>query len=245
VKQEYYRTIVDRDVLEDFIENFLPDLEEGQKYFLSVFARKKYVDSTEHPDFTGNVGSKNGSSQIRSFASSKERIINRLEECQCVVGGFVTRKGLPIPPEAIAVYIHPNPRDVFKATLKSIGVFADIAVTQDKHFNPVSKLNSIIQSTSIAKKPFVIFDVDEKNEDTLTKINEIVDNRASILETRGGYHVIVRREDIKNHVEKHDRMWHNKLVKMSDQVGDIMIPVPGTHQGDFVPKFVQMKTLSL
>lgn len=59
----------------------------------------------------------------------------------------------------------------------------------------------------------------------------------NIIETRGGYHVLINpvlvRDEFKN-------TFYQNLSKLSDQSGDQMIPVPGTYQGGFTPKILSL-----
>ncbi len=59
---------------------------------------------------------------------------------------------------------------------------------------------------------------------------------AKILETRGGYHVLIKLSLIPDDIKK---TWYNKLASLADVVGDTLIPIPGTFQGGFMPRFIR------
>jgi hypothetical protein len=58
-----------------------------------------------------------------------------------------------------------------------------------------------------------------------------------IVETRGGYHVLVDPSTVEESFKKN---WYQELAKQphTDQTGDQLIPIPGCVQGDFMPRFV-------
>lgn len=56
-----------------------------------------------------------------------------------------------------------------------------------------------------------------------------------VLDTRGGYHILINPTKVK---ESYKNSFYKTFLKFSDQQGDLLIPVPGTYQGGYVPKFL-------
>jgi len=206
-----YSIIQDINLLQDFI-NILPDLKENETLYCCLFCRKKYLSSL-----------KSDKSQLKRFTSTKES----------EVGSYVQDE-IPIPQKALALYISPNPRDNYKATIKGIQRFAQLIESKNQNFNPHQEILSVIQKTAGNKK-WVIFDIDNKDieRDTITGI--LGTHKFLFLETRGGYHVLVEPGDIP---KSHSSSWHRRLSAISDVRGDCLIPVPGCCQGGFIPRFV-------
>ena len=90
---------------------------------------------------------------------------------------------------------------------------------------------------------YVDFDIDDKEID-LDEIwldKEVGENNYTIIETRGGYHLLIEPEEASKYRQSrfNDKNWYQKIQKKYpvDQSGDQLIPVIGTYQGGFVPRF--------
>ncbi len=216
-----YSIIYDSFLLEDFIQK-LPDLKENETFYCCLFSRKKYFRLL-----------KSDKSQLKRFTSNKERLIDKIRQLECEVGSY-KQDGIGIPQEALALYISPNPRNNYKATIKGIQRFAQLIENQNQNFNPHQEILSVIQQTAGTKK-WVIFDIDTK-EISKPEIESILGTSEFLfLETRGGFHVLVEPNKVP---KSHSKTWHQNLSKISDVRGDCLIPVPGCCQGGFIPRFV-------
>ena len=73
--------------------------------------------------------------------------------------------------------------------------------------------------------------------------NEIGENNFRIVETNGGFHLLIEPENATQYrIEKYnDQNWYQKIQKKYpvDQAGDQLIPIVGTYQGGFTPKFLK------
>lgn len=176
---------------------------------------------------------KSDKSQLKRFTSNKERLIDKIRQLECKVGSY-KQDGIGIPQEALALYISPNPRNNYKATIKGIQRFAQLIENQNQNFNPHQEILSVIQQTAGTKK-WVIFDIDTKEISKPEIENILGTSEFLFLETRGGFHVLVEPNKIP---KSHSKTWHQNLSKISDVRGDCLIPVPGCCQGGFIPRFV-------
>jgi len=229
-----YTVIVHEPTLVQFI-NWLPDNEAHEQYYMSLFARKKYYPHLKWI--------KSDKSQLARKTSTKQKLLSKIRQLECPIGAYVQHQdNAAIPPEALALYINPNPRDLYKATLHGLSDFAKLIETQAKNYNPHQEILSTIQRTS-SRKVWIDFDIDCLDDSVLPKIHSILgDNKACrrILRTRGGYHVLVKPDMVPDSVA---RTWYKNLASMADVKGDNMIPVPGCIQGyidgePFYPRFV-------
>lgn len=223
-----YQIITDLPVLEAFIE-WLPELKEHEKFYLCLFARKKYC---------ATVGwIKSDKTQMKRFLSDTDRLLEKIMQLECPVGAY-RQKGNIIPQESLALYISPNPRDLWKANFDAVGDLGRVIQCQGKTSNPHQEVMSSIQR-SRGTKHFVDFDIDTKEAGIIDKIKEAVGESVlnegfDLLETRGGYHVLCRPRLMHGVAGG----WHQRLSVLADVKGDALIPVPGTHQGGFTPKFL-------
>lgn len=228
-----YEVIKDMTLLQDFVK-FLPKLEINEVFYVCLFARSKYCNDTN-----GIVHIKTDKQQLKRFTSDKDMLISKIQQLECPIGSYKQRD-IVIPQEALALYINPNPRDVIKATRKSLIRFAHLIGEQYKsnQFNPHQEVMSEIQKAKSYTK-WVDFDFDNCELEDIKKLleNKINFDAINILKTRGGFHFLVDPTKIDS---KYSKTWYNAInsTGLVDIKGDCMIPIPGTYQGGFVPHFI-------
>ncbi len=234
-----YTIITDEAALIKFI-NWLPILQNHETYYLCLFARSKYVREQ------GVVHIKADKQQLKRFCSKKENMIEKILQLECEIGSY-TQKGMPMPQEALGLYITMNPRNMWKASFNLMG---DLASSLSKgpesfmNFNPYQEALSAIQKCK-SRSCFVTFDVDKIYESeqafrfafanhTYGKINH---EAVMCIQTRGGFHVLIMPDFIE---ERYRKTWYSTIASFPDidQSGDLMSPVPGTYQGGFTPRFI-------
>jgi len=220
-----YQIIKDEKALWEFI-NFLPELQQNEKYYLSLFARKKYA-----PD----VIRSSDKTQLKRFLSNKEKMFDKIKQLECELGAYKI-KDKDAPQHALVLYISPNPRDIKKATYQLIKKAVNLLESNNNNYNIHQEAMSCIQR-SRGTGYFVDFDIDTKNID-LTKLNKILPRDTyHIIETNGGYHILVESKSAPK------TKWFKEITNTFDvdQTGDQLLPVPGCVQGDFIPRFLKYK----
>lgn len=226
-----YQIITDLPALEEFIE-WLPDPLEHEKFYLCLFARKKYCPEVK--------GAKRDKSQLKRFLTDKVRMLSKIKQLECELGSYTNNSENPehiepIPQEALALYITPTPRDLRIATLDGLANLAKLYKDGSPTINPQAEIMSTIQRTR-GRKMFVTFDVDTKDPAILKELSSICPEATTVIETRGGYHFIVRPELM----PKNSGQWHRQFAQYTDQSGDILCPVIGTYQGGHNPRIIQI-----
>lgn len=226
-----YNIITDEAELLKFID-WLPELEYHETYYMCLFARNKYCAPG------AMVHIKSDKQQLKRFTSDKIRMFDKIRQLECTLGAY-TQGGKPIPQEALALYITPNPRNLMVATQKSLMKMAELCCRPYQGWNPQQEVMSEIQKAK-SRTVYVDFDFDNvQYEDLHDKINILINPSAyTILQTRGGFHLLVRPELVSRTQEIH---WYQKLSEMrgSDQCGSGgVIPVAGCTQGGFTPRFI-------
>lgn len=235
-----YQIITDEKALQEFIDS-LPELDKDLVFYCCLFARSKYLKEENRGAMTHITSDK---AQLKRFTATKRTLLTKLRQLECPEGSYMQYKqDVPdrvVLQETLAVYMTINPRSLSKATRSSLKKFVDMVVSNPSHdFNPSNFAMSEIQR-SRGRTDWVIFDLDSK-ELTVETIKVTLDfilegGEYKILETRGGYHIMIKPDSSSN------KRWYQDIQSSFneelDQSGDIMIPIPGTHQGGFTPKFI-------
>jgi hypothetical protein len=143
-----------------------------------------------------------------------------------------------MPSEALALYITPNPRSHILATKEAIKMMADYLTSKYNGYRLDQDVISCIQR-NCSRKVYFDLDFDGVNlTDTVAQIVQHINaDCLKVLETRGGFHVLVKLSDIDS---KYKRSWYNSITSLAgvDVRGDNLVPVPGCTQGMFTPRFV-------
>lgn len=226
-----YEIVKSKPLLDDFIR-WLPDLKQNETYYCCLFARSKYAINNDISHI------KSDKAQLKRFTSSKDLLYYKIKQLECELGSY-RQKGNVVPQECLALYITVNPRDMLKATRTGLIKLANLLGVDYNGHNPHQEIMSEIQKAK-SRTVYVDFDFDGCSALHVKKQifhNDIL-NQGSfrLLETRGGCHVLVNIESVSPQYRK---SFYNKLSALDgcDQTGDVMIPVVGCTQGNFVPNF--------
>lgn len=234
-----YVVITDEKVLEDFINNWLPELRENECYYFCLFARSKYAKNEDGTNKFPHI--KTDKSQLKRFvATRKEYILHKIKQLEVRVGAYKTKDGDDVPQEALALYVNPGPRNQKTAMFTLMKRLIDIQICDGINFNIHAEALSAIQKSK-GKTAFIDFDIDSDTaeQDVFSRIDFSKINKDAVhfLKTRGGMHILVECAKVR---EEYSKTWYQYFVKTFnvDIKGDNMIPVPGTHQGGFTPYFI-------
>lgn len=221
-----YTIVSDESQLERFID-WLPALTEDEKFYCSLFARKKYC-----PELVKS----NDKTQLKRFTSDKERLMQKLYALEVKEGNYFLKGRQEVPQAALVAYINPNPRDMRAAAFQGIQKLSHMLQTNNKGFNPHAEILSCIQRSK-SRTFYVDFDFDFKDDKIISQCADVVGKDAlTVIETRGGYHMMVKPSMAKN-----TKTWYQSLMKLgADQAGDQMVPIVGCIQGGFVPRFIDL-----
>ena len=223
-----HKIITDESILKDFID-WLPDLESTEKFYVALFARKKYDETLQ--------STASDKMQLKRLLCNKENIIHKLRQLEIEEGLYLLKDRVATQ-KSLAVYITPNPRCMVKANKDMLLRLAKAVCNQNFFHNIHAEALSCVQrSKSYAH--VVDFDIDDKTID-LNLMKDIMHRDCyEILETRGGYHILVN-PVLAGKIAK-SKNWYSAIQNTfpCDITGDQMIPIPGCSQGEFTPKFLK------
>lgn len=225
-----YTIIRDEKLLREFID-WLPELEEHEKYYICLFARNKYCKELSHI--------KSDKAQLKRVVSDKTRMYDKIKQMEVEIGAYKQRDN-SVPQEALALYITVNPRHMFRATVNTMVKLANSIRDQNVMMNPHQEAMSEIQKAK-SRTVYIDFDFDCDN-DTFPSKEEIgrhINTDAiTLLRTRGGFHLLV--DPLKVNPKYKNKFYQGlSSFEAVDQTGDQMIPIPGCTQGNYTPHFIE------
>jgi len=121
----------------------------------------------------------------------------------------------------------------------------DIQICHGDNFNIHAEALSAIQKSK-SKTAFIDFDIDSENaeQEIFSKIDFTKINKDAVhfLKTRGGMHILIETGKVG---DEYAKTWYQYFTRTFniDIKGDNMIPVPGTFQGGFTPRFITHEAL--
>jgi hypothetical protein len=230
-----YQIITDDNLLDEFISTFLKPCSPDETYYCCLFARSKYAKNEDGTNKFPHI--KTDKNQLKRFLATPNTLKLKIKQLEVPFGAYITKDGEPIPQEALALYITPNRRSQKKAMFKLMKRLIDIQESNGQGFNINAEAISAVQKSK-SKTDWIDFDIDSKDIDISSIENVLPLGTYKILETRGGYHIMIDRDKVKK--SNAPKNWYILLGQMFeiDQSGDNMIPMVGTYQGGFTPKFI-------
>lgn len=239
--------IEDREQFDRFVE-ILPDLGSDEVYFISLSARKKYLDEEERVRY--DLG--RTEMFARQVARSKEQLYHVARKLRGILDNRTTRTGYPMPKHAVVVYANINPTSTVKATNKFV---KDINKAREQVMNATLKgnvpdfgafryadrtfMNCLQKSTG--NRHFLDIDVDTKDQSILDELLESIQSlEYYVVDTKGGYHVLVVRESLNNSGVRLHEVVQRLDGKVDTEVcfSSQMVPTPGTFQAGYLVKLL-------
>ena len=143
-----YSIVRDEAAFRNFID-WLPQLQENEKYYLSLFARRKYSEVV-----------KTDKANLKRFATDKGRMLEKVRQLECAEGAYIAEE-VAVPSDALALYISVNPRCAVRASFQTIIALTESLQRDHQNLNPHSEAMTQLHK-SPGQKTCVVFDVDRK-----------------------------------------------------------------------------------
>jgi len=223
--------------LRDFARSVLPELEKDEVLFSCLLARKKYGENIHGALLNRKIFTH----------SDVEYVVRAVDRLTCFNMPYVDRvNNVEYPSSALVAYINLSPKSMLKAGIRFSNEFLKL-VEQALHANmnddflnrvrALERLFFISIDKSNSSKIYFLIDVDEKDEALLERVIEAINgDHEWISETRGGYHVLLKRD-------KMTRDKYHQIQELTKKYGDAIelkndpvTPIPGTLQGGFIVK---------
>lgn len=227
----------------NFINRVIKPLEDDEVYLTLLCARKKYCTLISSSEEILNR------EIIRSNDINK--ILRKFKKSGTVEDIYTDNSSNNIPKDAMALYMLLDPRSTLKAYgefNKSINEWMLSDLRNSNHvlerdlslYRRIDlKLFSAIHK-SRSRSIYFIVDIDKKDGELLNFVisfEPIKPYITWISETRGGYHVILERNDTTG---KYIRDLQTKHIEYIEILKEPMTPIPGALQGGFLVKEVKI-----
>ena len=255
--------IQDEKQFNNFIDNILPDLKNDEVYFISLSVRNKYLSKDERIFYGLGRTEMFG----REIADSKEKLKTyTIRKLEANLKSKRTNNGHEVPEKALVLYINVNPSSMVKAYFnfqeemnKQIQeIFFAQSKGKDPNYSfinimPRALMNSIQKSGS--RKYFIDIDCDTKKPEVVESLTTSLSNSKiefHVIETQGGFHFLIKKDTIPTNeklkhlnIQKFNLM---RIIQVARDVdgerneieinGNVMVPVPGTNQANFLVRMV-------
>lgn len=219
--------------------NILPELNQGEAFFLCLAARGKYLEEEERR--------KLGFRPDKMFAHQivcDKKLTQYYTEKALHMLSFKTKEGMQIPQKASVMYFSINPISLLKGYLLFQTNITNSIIEQSLNENPqflylnniINKLYSSLQ-TARSRNIFIDIDIDSTDFSCLKNLLDTFKKENisyHIIKTRGGYHVLIVRETIKskninlvNLLKEVEKETKKEAIINKNQ----LVPIPGTLQG--------------
>lgn len=238
--------IIDKNEINRSLEMLFPyELQAHEGIFVSLSCRNKYVSAEERQRYklTGTE------MFARKVCRKKEDVISWIERFHFTNGGldgYYSKSGLPLPVNAMTVYINTNPTDglwVAEETVKYLNNgFCGIIKGDEGQRHKFGKITNVVNTfyqKSRSKRVWVDVDIDfydTRRFDVLLELTAVLIKRGVdyfIVETRSGFHVLMKADTIKFNYPAVLKILQEKYkdsVKEIEVNKNEMLPLPGTLQ---------------
>jgi hypothetical protein len=224
----------------------------GKMYLTYMAARKKYcteISNKENGCFNRKIINKKDDEK-------DNELYNTVIRYEIKKDSYCSRdKKFIFPEQSIALYTSINSRNYIKATQELTKEI--IEKIFENNMNMCSKIDCIYKSNlqKYCDKEYITIDVDlpiinedfVKDREQFMKIYlklSIILSIYCIIETRGGYHIIIKKTELTGQTGKYIYNDLKKEFPVIDKLdNDMFSPIPGTYQGGFKVKLLYYNRL--
>ena len=245
-----YKFIYSEEEMHKFFDIILPPLTDNEVYFISLSARKKYLQEKSKSIL-------DGSSEMfeRRLIEKKDwnLFLRTIKRYECNDGAYVSLEGEMYPNDAMIVYLNFNPCDVIKAyeefimdSTKNMMSLALGRGSSPDYFKRIQHNLMTAMHHSRGTKHYVDLDVDffegTKNEESLQVILDVLREKNVqffVIHSHGGYHVLMKKDTVHFNYMEVMKDIQSKSTKIQDIMNNSqgMIGLPGTIMAG-VPIFI-------
>ena len=240
-----YNLIFNVNEMREF-HSILHPLQPSEAYFVSMSARNKYLSEEERKEF--ELGRSEMFARKLVKDTSFEDFLRVIRSLEVNEGGYTTRNHKPIPEKCLVTYVNINASNGMNALKefneRSNALMFDCFKNKDamKTFASLDSMLMNCYQRQRGTKHFIDIDFDvPKTSGLMSSFVSHLKLQAvkyHVIETKGGYHVLMERATIKHDYNKVlvelDRV-AKELYEKAEIVRNVndMVPLPGTHQAGF------------
>ncbi len=226
--------IYDINEIKDFAERVLMNLEDDEVYILLLSTRKKYCQTE-----LSRSEEVLGRDLVRE--NDIDKILRKINKISCMKNVYVDRNTLkPVPIHCVALYCLTDPRSSLKGYgefISNINKWIYESFKGDSNLELYRRIDVKLFSAihrSRSRSLYRVIDIDKKDENILDNVTSLLEgNIRHIMETHGGYHITVDKNNETGRIIYEKINGHMEYVEILD---DPMNPIPGTLQGGFKVK---------
>lgn len=240
--------LVDEMELRRFYETVVPDLQANECIIMMLAARKKY--------YSGLARSEECLRREVLRYKDWNNFLRKVKRLTMVKDLYVDEDGKEIPMDAFAAYIVLDTKNAVKAWIMLQKEMSDklyqLALGDETVLDAFRKVDVRWFSClhrSKGRKLYWLIDIDAKSKDVLCGVVDAVEkhNVVWVSETRGGYHVIVKANDM----SARSIFREKRIERIEEEYGvaievhkEPMTPLPGCLQGGFVVRGIKFEVMS-
>ena len=254
-----YNFIYDENEIKSFFQKHIKPFQSSSylSFLILPTARRKYF-----PELSTSQTVLRSCDFPCNSNNDENRFVLILRRLQIQQGSYKDKKsGKELPSEAFAIYLTVDPLNEIRAYNKlqkqmadrfekliSNVLFKESSADCDMTDNQPTNLNleSVYKSClhSCPEKGFKKLDVDSKDDDNINKLKALfVENDITphlIVETKGGYHVILNTQKLSSESQKNLYVFSTQNKNwMSIEKTGCLVAIPGTLQAGFRVKMVE------
>jgi hypothetical protein len=248
--------IYDENAIKMFL-SLLPELKGDEVRFVSLSARNKYLTDEEKLKYQLSKTEM----FFRKIIRNDDHFLNTIKKMDAIIPAYKTKSGLQMPKKASVCYFNINP----SSTIKAYNMFIH-NMSKFQHELLMASLNSKCIDTMMTKmkrgdieylnciqksrgsKHFIDIDFDIDKHRDIDILNDFTDILFKenvvyyIIETHGGFHVLIKLNTLSNKFNLYKHIKHFDKIIKSKGKGEViinknaMIPLPGTYQAGFKVK---------
>jgi len=239
-----------------FFDTCLPRLGNNESYFMSLSIRRKYF--TEEEKAVYSLGGREMFDKKQIISKTGENYIRTIKTFEIDESCFIDKNREIIPVNKLTIYGNLRTTNSIKALREFNAKSFDRLTSNPNKMGDLSNLLLSCYQRSVGTKKFIDidFDIPKDRIDLVRNLIEEINKRNHIkngtdvnyyiVETHGGYHLLIEGKTIKSNL-KDSIEYVNKIAKEKLDDFEIilnknsMIPIPGTYQAGFPVRFVSLE----
>ncbi len=252
MNKEYYDFIWSENEIKKMFDILKP-LEDDDVYFMSLSARKKYLtkEEEENIQLTKTIMFQRKLVKKHKFS----HFLKTVKEYEMRIGSILSKGNDSIVPQkCMLIYLTINPCSSTRALKRFYSKSQELLFNSYsdksliKNFRRVSSMLNTCFQQSMNKSKLIDIDMDigHNNTNFLHRLLKEFDEKEvkyHVIQTRGGYHVLIEKNTINYNYTKRIHSLNKEAKKINEKYEIIinkngMIPLPGTIQAGFKVKFI-------